>query len=102
MKGPKDSKESHTSVTMEGTACAGRAWGGGCSLLSAGALPSGSRQRSPSVFPCAALVLVLVLVGGWDAPREDAGGVQQPPTPCPPPPPSLGAVLRADAAAQPG
>lgn len=36
MKGPKDSKESHTSVTMEGTAGAGR----GDADFCAGELPS--------------------------------------------------------------
>lgn len=52
MKGPKDSKESHTSVTMEGMAGAGMGWGGGRSLLSvrgtgADELLSGTCEQSP-------------------------------------------------------
>lgn len=75
MKGPKDSKESHTSVTMEGTGDTGRGMQGGgrillCARVNYRALfvPGAGGEGSK---------------GGSQAALWDAGGVRQPPSPCP-------------------
>lgn len=66
MKGPKDSKESHTSVTMEGTAGVGRVRSLLCAWLNYRALCVPGAGGEGGVWAL------------WDA-----GGGRQPPSPCP-------------------